>query len=91
MSLPAVIETRESLPAPRDQQAPPVFLLLQQAIDKGIGVDALEKLQTLYERETSKTFSALRDAVPAHVPQPIAPITAQEDAAPTAVAEKTGG
>lgn len=47
---------------------------------------------TLYERETSKTFSALRDAVPAHVPQPIAPITAaQEDAAPTAVAEKTGG
>lgn len=58
MSLPAVIETRESLPAPRDQQAPPVFLLLQQAIDKGIGVDALEKLQTLYERETARQAAA---------------------------------
>lgn len=43
----------------------------------------------LYERETSKTFSALRDSIPAHAPEAVAPV-AEPEAEERAAAERLG-
>jgi hypothetical protein len=56
-------------------------LLMLLAGGAGVGLAS-----RMYERETSRTFSALRDAIPAHPPQAVAPISDAE--AETPVAER---
>jgi hypothetical protein len=53
----------------------------------GAEIPAVAIAARLYERETSATFSALRDAIPEHPPQAVAPIS-NEVAAPAEVGEK---
>ncbi len=55
----------------------PLLLLVMQ-----VPVVALSS--RLYERETSATFSALRDAVPEHVPAAVAPVTGEAEPLVTA-------
>lgn len=50
---------------------------------------ALGLASWMYERETSRTFSALRDAIPENPPQAVAPVSSVEEAAPN-LAERSG-
>lgn len=45
-------------------------------------IPALALAARMYESETSRTFSALRDAIPARVPQAVAPVSAPGEAEP---------
>lgn len=59
----------------------PLLMLFGEGLAIGVG-------SWMYERETSRAFSALRDAIPAHPPQAVAPIS--EPTADAALAQPEG-